>query len=555
MNIVSYLVRESWKLVLFAVVAGVASGLAGASLAKVISDAILGEGRASHAWLFFGLCLAYLAAKSISELSLMHLVQSAILRLRVELSRKLLATPLKKQQAIGKAELMAIMTNDISAFVQAFQALPAALGNGVILLTCFAYMAWLSWPLFLLFAGIITASLFGYLRAERYPLRQMVKLRAKLDNLYVHFTGLIEGSKELQLNADRGRVFVDDVIAPDARDFRRFFLGTMTTYTWISNVGLVLFYAIIGVLLFVIPALLPQRANVLTTFTLILLFLVRPISDLVFCLPVLRQANVSLDKIRQLEDALATPTEAAAGPDPFASASPLQLELRGVCHHYPGLTEDAPFMLGPMDLTVRQGEILFIAGGNGSGKTTLAMILLGFYEPESGAIRLNGVPVTAENLDAYRRYFSAVYADFHLFEQLLGTDREAVEQRATHYIRKLEMAHKVTVDNGKFSTVNLSTGQRKRLALVSAYLEDRQICVFDEWASDQDPAFKRVFYTELLPDLAQRGKTVVVITHDDAYFHCADRVIRLEDGHLRPAAPHAAADTGAVEPRVVAETV
>ena len=542
MNIVSYLVRESWKLVLLAVIAGVASGLSGASLAKVISDGILGEGGLSRAWLFFGLCLTYLAAKSFSELSLMHLVQSAILRLRVELSRKLLATPLKKLQAVGKAELMAIMTNDVTAFVQAFQALPTALGNGVILLTCFAYMAWLSWPLFLLFAGIIVASLFGYLRAERYPLLQMVKLRAKLDNLYVHFTGLIEGSKELQLNADRGRVFVDDVIAPDAHDFRRFFLGTMTTYTWISNVGLVLFYMIIGVLLFVIPALLPQRASVLTTFTLLLLFLVRPISDLVFCLPVLRQAGISLDKIQQLEGSLATPTAAPAGPDPFASPSPLKLELRGVSHHYPGLTEDAPFMLGPMDLTIHQGEILFIAGGNGSGKTTLAMILLGFYEPETGSIRLNGVPVTDANMESYRRHFSAVFADFHLFEQLLGTDHEQVGQRASHYIRKLEMAHKVTVKDGKFSTVNLSTGQRKRLALVSAYLEDRQVYVFDEWAADQDPAFKRVFYTELLPDLKQRGKTVVIITHDDAYFHYADRVIKLEDGRLRATAPQGVAD-------------
>ncbi|HJU38303.1 MAG TPA: cyclic peptide export ABC transporter [Tahibacter sp.] len=545
MNIVSYLVRESWKLVLLAVVASVASGLAGASLAKVISDGILGEGGLARAWLFFGLCLAYLVAKSFSELSLMHLVQSAILRLRVELSRKLLATPLKKLQGIGKAELMAIMTNDVTAFVQAFQALPTALGNGVILLTCFAYMAWLSLPLFALFAGIIVASLFGYLRAERYPLRQMVKLRAKLDTLYVHFTGLIEGSKELQLNADRGRVFVDDVIAPDARDFRRFFLGTMTTYTWISNVGLVLFYLIIGVLLFVIPALLPQRASVLTTFTLILLFLVRPISDLVFSLPVLRQAEVSLDKIRQLEGTLAAPATAPVGPDPFLSAAPLTLELRGVTHHYPGLTEDAPFMLGPLDLTIRHGEILCIAGGNGSGKTTLAMLLLGFYAPESGTIRLNGVPVTDANLASYRRHFSAVFADFHLFEQLLGTDRGDVERRAMHYIGKLDMAHKVDVKNGKFSTVNLSSGQRKRLALVSAYLEDRQVCVFDEWAADQDPAFKRVFYTELLPELKQRGKTVVIISHDDAYFHCADCVIRLQDGRLRAAAAHDGADARA----------
>ena len=189
-------------------------------------------------------------------------------------------------------------------------------------------------------------------------------------------------------------------------------------------------------------------------------------------------------------------------------------------------------MLGPMDLTIHQGELLFIVGGNGSGKTTLAMLLLGLYQPEAGTITLNGVPVTEANLENYRQYFSAVFSDFHLFEQLLGTDQQALSDRTTHYIKLFGMAHKVKVIDSKFSTIDLSSGQRKRLALVSSYLEDRPIYLFDEWASDQDPVFKRVFYTELLPDLKARGKTVLIITHDDAYFHLADRIIKLEDGHL-----------------------
>jgi len=187
-----------------------------------------------------------------------------------------------------------------------------------------------------------------------------------------------------------------------------------------------------------------------------------------------------------------------------------------------------------LNLTIHQGEIVFIVGGNGSGKTTLAMLLLGLYEPEMGSIVLNGTSVNEANLDKYRQYFSAVFSDFHLFEQLLGTDRHDLSVQATRYVEILNMAHKVKVVDGKFSTINLSTGQRKRLALVSSYLEDRPIYLFDEWAADQDPVFKRIFYTELLPDLKVRGKTILVITHDDAYFSCADRIIKLEDGHLQP---------------------
>jgi putative ATP-binding cassette transporter len=282
-----------------------------------------------------------------------------------------------------------------------------------------------------------------------------------------------------------------------------------------------------------VPAWFSADATILTAFTLVLLFLIRPINELLYALPVIRQASVSLKKIEQLEGELRRDQAPQSDIDPFFSNEPLTLELKGVCHRYPGDTDDRHFMLGPIDLLIKEGEVIFIVGGNGSGKTTLAMLLSGMYEPEQGAIRLNGKRVNQDNVDRYRQYFSAVFSDFHLFEQLLDSDHEELHEKAMHYVEKFAMAHKVKVVDGKFSTLNLSTGQRKRLALVSSYLEDRPIYLFDEWAADQDPAFKRVFYTELLPELRARGKTVLVITHDDAYFPAADRIVKLEDGRLR----------------------
>lgn len=538
MNLIRYLFRESSNRMVVATLGAVLAGVSGASVAKVISDQLGAAGgpTAARAALFFGVCLSYFVFKSVSEIALVHVVQAIILRLRVDLSRKMLATPIQRLQALGKAELMAILTNDITAFVQAFQMLPLAFGNTVIIVVCFLYMAWLSWQLFALFSCILIAGLVGYHFAERHPLQLMVGLREKLDHLYAHFRDLIEGTRELQLNARRGEFFVDRVITPDAREFERLFVHTMTRYTWVANIGLVLFYVVIGGLLFVVPLWQPQPAPVLMTFTLMLLFLVRPISDLVVGLPTLRQAGISLKRIQQLEVDLGTPT-ALPQHDPFGAArntgtaGPL-LELRDVMHHHPGPTEDQSFVLGPVNLSVAPGEILFVVGANGSGKTTLAMILLGFYPPESGTVLLGGVPVTAATLPSYRQYFSAVLSDFHLFEQLLDTDRQEVGARAAHYVDRLGMAHKVTVTDGRFSTLRLSSGQRKRLALVSSFLEDRPVYLFDEWAADQDPVFKRVFYTELLPELKAAGKTVIVITHDDAYFDHADRIVKLEEGRL-----------------------
>ena len=200
-------------------------------------------------------------------------------------------------------------------------------------------------------------------------------------------------------------------------------------------------------------------------------------------------------------------------------------------------------MLGPVDLMLEQGELVFVVGGNGSGKTTLSMLLLGLYAPESGCVVLNGVEVDDDNREQYRQHFAAVFADFHLFEHLLGDDSADAEQRtaeATRYVKALGLGHKVSIVDDRFSTVDLSTGQRKRLALVSAYLDDKPFYLFDEWAADQDPTFKRVFYMELLPELKARGKTVIVITHDDAYFQQADRVLKVENGRLIQVEAHAA---------------
>ncbi|QNM96582.1 cyclic peptide export ABC transporter [Chitinimonas koreensis] len=535
MKVIHHLIRQSWPLMLLAALAGLVNGASGASLAKTIGDGVSAQGAAAglggrFAWL----CAAFFATKLLSELVLIHLTQDAVHRLRVALSRKLLATPVRKLQALGHAELLAIMTNDINLLVQAFQMLPQVFGNLAVVAGCMAWMAWLSWPLALAAALLLGVGLAIYHVAEYVPLRYMYRLREQMGRLYQDFRDLIEGSRELQLNARKGEQFVAEVVVPDSQGFKRLYLASMGIYSLIANLNNILFYGLIGAVVFAAPLWIAAEPAVLTAFALILLFLIKPINDMLYALPVIRQAGVALDKIAQLEGDLD-----AAAPPPAAPAferrgGPL-LALRQVVHHYPGPTEDRQFMLGPIDLAIERGEIVFIVGGNGSGKTTLAMLILGLYPPERGSIALDGQEVTAANLAHYRQHFSAVFADFHLFEQLLEAGQPELQARAMHYLDKLGMAHKVQVADGKFSTVALSSGQRKRLALVSAYLEDRPIYLFDEWAADQDPAFKRVFYTELLPELKRRGKTVLIVSHDDAYFACADRIVKLEDGQLKQA--------------------
>jgi putative ATP-binding cassette transporter len=239
---------------------------------------------------------------------------------------------------------------------------------------------------------------------------------------------------------------------------------------------------------------------------------------------------VSLEKIESLGLSLrSSQEEIALVPGPPES-SWRRLQLRGVTHVYQREGEEETFTLGPIDLDLKPGEIVFITGGNGSGKTTLAKILAGLYPPEGGEIRLDDQPIGNDQLDAYRQKFAAVFSDFYLFAELLGIDHPDLDGAARAVLERLQLDRKVQVEGGRFSTIRLSQGQRKRLALLTAFLEDRPIYLFDEWAADQDPYFKEVFYRQILPDLKARGKCVCVISHDDRYYSLADRVVKLENG-------------------------
>lgn len=547
MNLIRNLVRQSWPLLLLAVITSILCGVSNTAIVAIIAKAI--AGKASHvmlAWAFFGSCVTMILSMAISRITLVKLTQSEIFKLRTELCYKLLATPLKKQMELGNNGVLQILTRDINIFVDSLPLGPSLIANSVVIICCVAYVGWLSWQLFIVFAGLTSIGMFVFHRTRQRPLGKLVKVQEHAESLYNHLHNLIDGSKELRLNAERGEAFVEQVIVPKAQEFRNTYDEFVTEFAWVSQTGAGTFYIVIGVMLFAMPAWSPQSVEALATVTLVVLYLIRPITDMLNTLPGLKQAAIALKNIRKLDADLEYEPATNIDSQAFASNKEVQLELQGVCHQFTNAADDSKFNLGPLDLSIRQGEILYIVGGNGSGKTTLAMLLLGLYAPEKGTIFLNGVAVNVGNLGEYRKHFSAVFSDFHLFEQILGTDRDELSNRASHYVKLLGLHHKVKVVDSRFSTLDLSSGQRKRLALVSAYLEDRQVYVFDEWAADQDPKFKRIFYTELLPDLKARGKTVIVITHDDSYFACADRIIKLEEGKLQSvsetpnAEPHAA---------------
>jgi putative pyoverdin transport system ATP-binding/permease protein len=534
MNLLQLLLRSSKRTVLLACAVGFAGGAGSVGLLALI-HAALNWKEASPGLVPLGfvvLCLAVLLTRVISQSLLIRLAQGSVFRLCTNLCRQILAVPLRDIETVGSHRLLAALTEDVPAIASALFGVPILCVNAAILLCCLAYLGWLSPLVFFGVLGFLAVGVLSYQLVVLRALGQLHLARQEQDTLMKHFRGLTDGVKELKLYRGRREAFLGQFLEVTAANVRDRNIAGMTVYAAAGTWGQLLFFVCIGLLLFTpFPERLSQA--VVSGYVLTILYSLSPLETIMTWLPIMGRARVALGAVEDLGLSLAEHVseseQSAISPQAVAYE---MLELAGVSHAYQNQGEDG-FLLGPLALQLRKGELVFLVGGNGSGKTTLAKLLVGLYAPSAGEVRLNGRPVGDSEREQYRHLFSAIFSDGHLFDRLLGMKSDQVDAEVGDYLDLLELDHKVRSEGGKFSTTELSQGQRRRLALLTAYMEDRPVYVFDEWAADQDPRFKEIFYTRLLPELKERGKAVFVISHDDRYFHVADRVLTLDSGVLQ----------------------
>ncbi|WP_267548961.1 cyclic peptide export ABC transporter [Rhizobium rhizogenes] len=527
------LLRPFLVLMVIATIIGIVGGLATAWLLSAINDGLHGDEGVTWQLLarFAALCAVSVGGTAIAGAVNSVVGQKIIAALRKDISARILRAPIASLEQQRAHRLMSVLTNDVdtvSAFTFNFSGYAIALA---VIIGSFAYLLSLSVLVFLMAIVSLAVGILINIISRRVWIRDYQGVRVAQDELQKQYRAVIDGAKELKISRPR-RIRVHGMLLSGAADNIAALKSRAMRLYWIADgAGAGVFFVVIG-LLIAGRNMLGIDATVITGAVIVLLYVKGPVEQIASALPVFDQARIAFGRIAALsaEFAQHEPNIDMTYPGVVVPGAPAirSIELRGVSYDFSGDTA-ASFALGPIDLTIHSGEMLFIVGENGSGKTTLVKLLLGLYTPQAGEILLDGEAVTPEGRDDYRQLFSTIFSDYYLFDDLAYG---ALPEEAAPHLQRLGIAHKVSIDGDRFSTTDLSTGQRKRLALVQAWLERRPVIVTDEWAADQDPDFRRVFYEELLPEMKRQGRTLIVVSHDDRYFHVADRIIHMANGQI-----------------------
>ena len=527
------LIRPYWRMMALGSVLGLISGGTSALLLAAINRAL--HDPQATGWLGFaglaGLVALSLSATALSGTANSLTGQRFIAGLRQDIAGRILRAPVDAMERLGSSRLMAVLTNDVdtvSAFTFNFSGYAIALAG---VLGGLGYLAWLSWSVFLVALLSLGLGALIHVVVKRGWIRDYEGVRAAQDDLHRQYRAVIDGLKELKIDRRR-RARVHSVLLKGAVNRIARLKGRAMRLFWLGDAASsACFFLAVGLLL-AGRQVFGFDGAAISGAVIVLLYIKGPLSQLAAALPALDQARISFRRILELSAGIGQQdADIPLTVGPADGQTVREIRLEGVRYGFIDTrTGTAAFALGPVELALRAGEILFIVGENGAGKTTLVKLLLGLYRPREGRLLWDGTPVEGEErLDSYRQLFCAVSSDFFLFDDL---PEEVDPERVERLLERLGLTSRVHFADGRFSTTDLSSGQRKRLALAQAWLDHRPFLVTDEWAADQDPAFRRQFYEEILPELKAAGRGLVVISHDDRYFHVADRIVHMKDGRI-----------------------
>jgi len=540
MHIIDFYKKERTTSGIDILVMACTSGLSNGSLLAIITFAAKAVSRDSDGGSFRYLILFIISLLSFimgKRYALKHatiIIEGLIKKVRTRITNKIRQSELLFFENIEKSHIYTRINQDTNFISQSALLIINSCQSALILVFCLFYIAWLSKVAFFITVGAIIAAVIIYLMYRKEVNHLLQEITDKETELFDSLTHIVDGFKELKVNRRKSdHVFTHFKDISDSTEKIKIKTGIAFVTDFVYSQTF--FYILIAILVFLLPMFIDTYSEVIIKLVMAVLFIIGPVEMVVGVIPVLARANVAVGNLYKLEELI----DKEGGIIPQTEQAPFQpiesfreIRIDKATFNYKDKDEKVLFHLGPIDLSIKSGEVVFLVGGNGCGKSTLLKLLSGLYYPSSGVLYLDDDVLSKPIYPSYRELFSLIFADFHIFDRLYGFG-EVDTKKVNDLIKLMELDKKTQYVDGKFTETNLSTGQRKRLALIAAFLEDKPIYMFDEVAADQDPEFRAYFYNELLMDLKKRGKTVIAATHDDKYFHVADRVLKMEYGKIQ----------------------
>ncbi len=458
-----------------------------------------------------------------------YLAQRASVSLRKKIYQIIGGATISDLEKVGSAKIISALNVDVMSVITGSLTVPGMLSSLVTVAGLLSYLAYLNVDVFyfvliFLLAGVISYQLLVYLGTKF-----LLKSRNIFDVVQEGVKALIYGAKELKINSSRRKIHHEIILGlNEEKALKEYLIGSSILYL-ASGYGEILVFALIGIAAFHLSYVYLIGVNEQIGIVMALLYISGPVGILLNSTPQISRGQIALHKIRDVVNVLHQ-EKTSRESIPINEWDSLMLD--NLSYEYLSVDGES-FKIENISFTVKKGEIVYLAGGNGSGKSTLAKIISMHYIPSRGALIMGDMRIDSNNIEAARQAVGAIFSDFYLFPAIYGYRKEH-KPFADEYLKMLGLDHKVTVnDEGKYSTLLLSDGQKKRIALLTILLEDKDIYVFDEWASDQDPQYKKIFYEIILPELKLKNKAVVVVTHDDAYFHNADKIVYMDYGKVK----------------------
>ncbi len=549
MRLIQFIEKETSKpykqILWIIIIAGIANSLLLGIVNHATQAVADNENLTQYFWLYMVSFALFLYAQWFAFERAIITIEDAIYNVRIRLTSKIRQVELPFMEEQGSNSLYARFTQSDMLISQSIPQITGAAQMSVLLIFSFLYLAYISFLSFLICMAGILVSAALFLAKTRHITALLQEVKQKEVSYFKSISHLINGFKEVKINRKKGQAILQN-IATESAEIEKIKLEVGKQESRLWGHGRILVYTLLPVLIFVIPSITEIPTDNIYKISSTILFITGPIAILINIMPILNRVNLSIDELVSLETEMdqviskafsrQNDDEKGEGSSDLIFSDFKEISMENVSFTYTsdsgsGKGNSSDFSAGPFNETIYKGELIFIIGGNGSGKSTYLKLLTGLYYPENSNLFVDSIAIDKTSYPAYRDLFSAIFTDFHLFDKFYGIENIDSE-KVNYWLEKMKMQDKVEYKNDGFTRTSLSTGQRKRLAFIAAILEDKPILVMDEFAADQDPQFRQYFYETLLPEIKAMGKTVIAVTHDDHYFHVADRLLKMEEGKM-----------------------